>query len=131
MESGNCHHIGHTATRSKFPARCPICTGSNPTATNCESKVKRLNCLQVTPLKGSPLCPIYTAHLNALKYSRAHNVSLLEAKHRLSNLRLPYSTSFDLFPHLLPRNLRLNWLNKEKLTTLTLNLEFKFPNFPN
>ena len=93
MQCSKCHRIGHTAARCKFPARCPSCGGSHSPAANCESKAKCLNCQTDLHLTGSPLCPAYISHLNALKFARANNVSMFEAKQRLSTLRSTTQTS--------------------------------------
>jgi hypothetical protein len=53
-------------------------------------------------LTGSPLCPAYISHSNALKFARANNVSIFEAKQRLSTLRsstqTPHSASGPAAP---------------------------------
>ncbi|EFX78448.1 hypothetical protein DAPPUDRAFT_246201 [Daphnia pulex] len=67
--------------------RRAFCAGSHPPAANCESKAKCLNCQEDLHLTGSPLCPAYISHLNALKFARANNVSMFEAKQRLSTRR--------------------------------------------
>ena len=87
MQCSKCHRIGHTATRCNFPARCPSCGGDHPPAVNCDSKAKCLNCQSELHRTGSPLCPAYISHWNALKFARANNVSMFEAKQRLSTLR--------------------------------------------
>jgi hypothetical protein len=92
MQCSKCHRIGHTVTHCNFPARCPSCGGSHPPAANCESKAKCLNCQKDLHLTGSPLCPAYISHSNALKFARANNVSIFEAKQRLSTLRSPTQT---------------------------------------
>lgn len=89
MQCFNCHRIGHTIIRCKLPKRCPSGAGSQPPSTNCESKAKCINCQKDSFLTGSAESPIYTLHLNAPKFARANNISMLEAKQQLLALRNP------------------------------------------